>query len=64
MFYSIVMTTDRHSELRNVLLIFKKGCVLQCIAVTNKELYQICTQNKNIPFYSICKYTATFLLKM
>lgn len=40
----------------------KKGCVLQCIAVTNKELWYV-HKIKNIPFYSICNCTATFLKK-
>ena len=56
-----VIPTYRHSELRNLHFLFlEKGCVLQCIAVTNNELWYV-HKIKNIPFNLICKYRATFL---
>lgn len=43
-------------------LVLKKGCVLQCIAVTNKELWYV-HKIKNIPIFNrVCKCTATFFL--
>lgn len=74
-FYNHVLSSKLHvgvqyvlhhcNNYRSTFLIKKisssKGCILQCIAVTNKELCLICTQKNTTYFDHICKYRATFL---